>query len=299
MTHTQHGLSSCTVGPNADAYSYEPLLDEDQIRILTLHPSTDPDAPLTGELGVESLDLTTDHYDAISYVWGDPTRTHGLQIPTASISPPHLVNLPLTRSVHDALHRLRLPNQPRRLWADQVCINQDDVAERSRQVRLMNRIYRGASEVLVWLGPDDEGVAPGAFRIVRELEEVFGNEEKMEVFRREHLEELAERNAEAWKPLSRLTKLPWVSNCPHRDSVPPASIPTYTQPVQPNLDRPRDRHSSTSNSLLGQIRLSYLDDPLLRQLHPQPGFPPPPRTLSDLHSQHHLPPFPLRSARSI
>src|SRR5688572_11919674 len=133
MTHTQHGLSSCTVGPNADAYSYEPLLDEDQIRILTLHPSTDPDAPLTGELGVESLDLTTDHYDAISYVWGDPTRTHGLQIPTASISPPHLVNLPLTRSVHDALHRLRLPNQPRRLWADQVCINQDDVAERSRQ----------------------------------------------------------------------------------------------------------------------------------------------------------------------
>lgn len=77
----------------------------------------------------------------------------------------------------------------------------------------MNRIYRGVFEVFVWLGLDDEGVVLGVFRIVRELEEVFGNEEKMEVFWREYFEELVERNVEVWKLLLRFMKLLWVSNC--------------------------------------------------------------------------------------
>ena len=35
---------------------------------------------------------------------------------------------------------------------DAICINQDDLAEREQQVRLMPGIYHKANRVLVWLG---------------------------------------------------------------------------------------------------------------------------------------------------
>ena len=37
-------------------------------------------------------------------------------------------------------------------WIDQVCINQDDESEKRSQVRMMDVIYRQASNVVVWLG---------------------------------------------------------------------------------------------------------------------------------------------------
>ncbi|KAJ6440201.1 ankyrin and HET domain-containingprotein [Purpureocillium lavendulum] len=42
------------------------------------------------------------------------------------------------------------------IWADAICINQDDVDEKSAQVTMMDRIYSDASYVIAWLGPPDE-----------------------------------------------------------------------------------------------------------------------------------------------
>jgi hypothetical protein len=45
-------------------------------------------------------------------------------------------------------------------WVDYLCINQDDVHERSEQVALMGMLYRRAERTLVWLGehtPDVHG----------------------------------------------------------------------------------------------------------------------------------------------
>lgn len=42
--------------------------------------------------------------------------------------------------------------KPRALWIDAICINQSDIAERNRQVRLMPSIYAKAQMVLIWLG---------------------------------------------------------------------------------------------------------------------------------------------------
>lgn len=41
---------------------------------------------------------------------------------------------------------------PLLLWIDALCINQDDLQERSHQVQMMKQIYSRASSVLVWLG---------------------------------------------------------------------------------------------------------------------------------------------------
>lgn len=41
------------------------------------------------------------------------------------------------------------------LWIDQICINQEDIGERGRQVQIMDRIYRNANIVIAWLGEED------------------------------------------------------------------------------------------------------------------------------------------------
>lgn len=86
---------------------------------------------------------------ALSYVWGDPTRTHDIIIDDK--------RLRITENLYTALREL----QPSSLgfiwiWADAICINQDDLAERSAQVLLMREIYHSAADVKIWLGPSNE-----------------------------------------------------------------------------------------------------------------------------------------------
>ncbi|RBR13459.1 hypothetical protein FVER53590_09637 [Fusarium verticillioides] len=127
-----------------ESYVYTPFTDNFTIRILTLEPGTGND-PLVGHLGFENLDLSP-QYEAISYCWGTGGRSSEI---ICDGKP-----LPLTESIEGALRRMRHATTQRRLWADQVCINQEDIAERSQQVSLMNAIYKGAKHVLVWLGED-------------------------------------------------------------------------------------------------------------------------------------------------
>lgn len=41
-------------------------------------------------------------------------------------------------------------------WIDSICINLDDVEERSEQVQLMGQIYRNAHNVIIWLGEESD-----------------------------------------------------------------------------------------------------------------------------------------------
>lgn len=201
---------SCS-GSGLAPFEYEPLNDPSCIRILTLEPGSGSD-PLVGRLTVESLASSPAPYETISYVWGTGGRCSELACDGAAI--------PLTQSIHDALARVRHPRGPeedrapsrqRRLWADQICINQADIAERSQQVRLMNAVYKNASRTLVWLGRDDDGVAADAVTMVQYLHGVFNDEEAHAEFRTAHTTDLAKQSKEPWIPISHLTKLPWVS----------------------------------------------------------------------------------------
>ena len=90
-------------------------------------------------------------YEALSYTWGDSKKEHSISCGSESIA--------ITANLATALVQIRSPDQPRILWIDQICINQDDVDERNKQVALMRRIYSQAKNVVIWLGeeePDDE-----------------------------------------------------------------------------------------------------------------------------------------------
>jgi hypothetical protein len=68
-----------------------------------------------------------------------------------------------------ALRFLRDPANVRVLWADALCINQDDLEERNQQVSLMGFIFGRAQTVLVWLGTStghydiQEGASPAGY----------------------------------------------------------------------------------------------------------------------------------------
>jgi hypothetical protein len=123
-------------------YTHHPLSADDSIRVLELLPGLPGDTLEARLLDVRLSDEPV--FSALSYCWGAP-KFDALLVCNAHA-------LHITESLATALNCLRDAAQPLVIWIDQVCINQDDLAERSRQVQLMGRIYSSANDVLVWLG---------------------------------------------------------------------------------------------------------------------------------------------------
>ena len=127
-------------------YEYSPL-EFCHIRVLHLAPGTF-DQPLTGALVHQSLPhgARHDRYRAISYAWGPPVFSKAIQLDGRLFR--------ITETLYSALRGLRNPpsDGTTQLWADAICINQDDNDEKSSQVAMMAEIFRGASCVDVWLG---------------------------------------------------------------------------------------------------------------------------------------------------
>lgn len=140
-----------------ETFRYPPLPEATEwIRILQLEPSTRPDAPLRGRLVETKLDAHAD-YHAVSYLWGD-TKTpltdwcELRMVKTGTSDAEHkYARLPILASCNTVLRHLRWARKTRTLWIDSVCIDQSNSAEKSRQVRIMQYIYRGASKVAMWL----------------------------------------------------------------------------------------------------------------------------------------------------
>ncbi|KAF2113551.1 heterokaryon incompatibility protein-domain-containing protein [Lophiotrema nucula] len=55
-----------------------------------------------------------------------------------------------------------------RLWVDALCINQNDLAERARQIKFMRVIYSSAWTVIAWLGPEHQR-SSAAIQLIRDL----------------------------------------------------------------------------------------------------------------------------------
>jgi hypothetical protein len=97
------------------------------------------------------------------------------------------------------------------VWADQICINQDDSDERAEQVKFMNSIYHHANRVLVWLGQDEDDEAEKAFVLVNSLAEMLKDTAQLEKFTKDYtIDKLKLSSKESWAPMKYLTRLPWV-----------------------------------------------------------------------------------------
>ncbi|KAK0758879.1 hypothetical protein N5P37_008365 [Trichoderma harzianum] len=116
-----------------------------EIRTLQIKPGP-PDSPLRCKFHVATLDDLDFPYEALSYAWGNDSPNTYEDIFFGDN------NVGVTPSLADALRRLRLPDQPRHVWADALCINQTDNLEKSLQVSMMGRIYNKCKQGAIWLG---------------------------------------------------------------------------------------------------------------------------------------------------
>jgi len=126
---------------------YRPLRDtSDEIRLLQLH-SKQRNALGDDTIGC-SLARTSlsdvGSFEALSYTWGDARNRKTIQVNGRQFQ--------VTHNLYVALQHLRRDNEVRCLWIDAICINQDDLGERSSQVAQMEHIYRLATTVIVFLG---------------------------------------------------------------------------------------------------------------------------------------------------
>ncbi|KAI1147293.1 heterokaryon incompatibility protein-domain-containing protein [Nemania diffusa] len=147
------------LGPTRHPEYYRPLTPG-FIRVFELEAGRFSD-PIVGRLVAQTVD--GEPYEAVSYVWGDTRDRHDITIDGATLS--------VTTNLHGALTAFRpwpltsishgldpdpdmgqAQGQARRLWVDAVCINQEDLPERTSQIELMGRIFAGARRVLAWLG---------------------------------------------------------------------------------------------------------------------------------------------------
>jgi hypothetical protein len=148
------------------AYIYSPIDSQgSEFRVLSIlcdvkdHLSIPKETPLQGRLAnyhLASVDLPfhtrvrrnlkIPTYTALSYVWGNPARTHEILIDGKSV--------PITTNLYAALRQIRSERPWEfHIWVDAVCIDQSNQAERSAQIRLMRQVYSRAMDVVVWLGP--------------------------------------------------------------------------------------------------------------------------------------------------
>ncbi|KXJ85445.1 heterokaryon incompatibility protein-domain-containing protein [Microdochium bolleyi] len=91
-------------------------------------------------------------YTALSYVWGTEVDPGRITVSQGALTGA----LHVTRNLEVALRNLRKPSEARVLWIDAICINQDDIHEKSRQVAFMAEVYKHAQPVLVWLGAQED-----------------------------------------------------------------------------------------------------------------------------------------------
>lgn len=164
-------------------YRYEPLVADDAVRVLVVHPADRLDDPLLCSIVqyTHSAELSSDnyfydrHYSAVSYTWGSDLLSHQLLIVESLVSETigatlACQSLKITANVDSLLRQLRRPHKAVHLWIDAVCINQKDEDEKAYQVSRMGDIYTAAKKVHIWLGNDSIDDARRAFSVIKQAE---------------------------------------------------------------------------------------------------------------------------------
>jgi hypothetical protein len=124
-------------------YQYPRLQGHRSTRLLQLESAKLLMDPIRCSLHEVSLDANP-RYETISYTWAGQASDQEVFCSGRLLL--------VTANAAMVLRHLRLRRQPRWIWIDSICINQNNVQEKTGQVRLMTEIYSRAVEVLLWLG---------------------------------------------------------------------------------------------------------------------------------------------------
>lgn len=132
-------------GPTS--YSYRPLKKANrEFRLLYLVTGQDPDYQqndlIAAKLKVASLNDLPE-YTALSYCWTSAAAQHTIRV--------HGHPFSVRPNLFEFLKILKEERHTGLIFIDAICINQDDLDERSGQVQMMGQIYRSAVKTTAWL----------------------------------------------------------------------------------------------------------------------------------------------------
>ncbi|KAF9773650.1 hypothetical protein IL306_008515 [Fusarium sp. DS 682] len=148
--------------------AYHSLLPT-QLRLIRLSP--DLDDPISGYLE-ETTFAEAPPYYAVSHAWSPDSSVK--KIPESGEL--HLSN-PLAACIRGfqkfSTENTELDPRITHIWLDSVCINQEDVHERSQQVALMGNIYSRSIRTLIWLGEMDSPTSHLAWQLIADTYAVF------------------------------------------------------------------------------------------------------------------------------
>ncbi|CAI6331776.1 unnamed protein product [Periconia digitata] len=140
-----------------EEFRYTPLSGPRSIRLVRIHHGADTDV-VACDVFEENLD-NRPAFEALSYTWDlDPdwswTKLEVVDDKKKE-ERPILCNgktCHITMNLYHALTELRRRKWTVPIWADQICINQNDREEKIAQIAIMVDIYRSAACVDIWLG---------------------------------------------------------------------------------------------------------------------------------------------------
>lgn len=154
-------MASSSAESPVPKYEYETLPSLKCIRLLEITYHSAGSGEFEGKLHTTDLEQN-DHlpYTALSYTWKLPeTAADPVERPAAPAVVVDGRRLAIGNILFDFLEQAMddpdKPELPGMLWIDAVCINQEDLTERSTQVAFMRDIYHLAGGVVVWLGRHD------------------------------------------------------------------------------------------------------------------------------------------------
>ena len=228
--------------PVVGEYKYTPLEDAKEcIRLIRFFPSPEG-TPFRAEIIQRKL-CEAPAYKALSYTWGPPSDAlveieFCLMTGTTSMGENLIGKVPGAFGInsqcnggeHETYYlRQRFPislgletamrelyttignNVP--IWIDAICIDQNNDVEKGHQVLSMDRIYRGAEEVYIWLGQEAEESGL-AMDLLYEYWTICGcgaDKEKDPDMLREQFEKKTLKWTSHWRALGKFIKRPWFS----------------------------------------------------------------------------------------
>jgi hypothetical protein len=150
----------------ASSYQYAPIVADQEIRVLKVEPAATFTDPIVTSIFVRKIqdvyypEHPLTNYQCVSYCWGTVQDVQWMLCDGQ--------RLQITKNVDIMLRFLRKTTSLRKLWIDAICIDQNNDAEKAKQVGRMDRIYERADKVHVWLGPAaPEDKIPSAFAILK------------------------------------------------------------------------------------------------------------------------------------
>jgi hypothetical protein len=131
----------------ASGYDYHEVQSTAQeIRVLRIDPACRANDSTTLRGVLEHISLANEpigRFVAVSYHWGTSRRRVKIIIDGQSATIPKTAAIAIRNLSNVTSHPL---------WIDALCINQNNLQEKSEQVAMMKEVYSKAVSVLIWLG---------------------------------------------------------------------------------------------------------------------------------------------------